>query len=290
MTGPIREMEAVLGHRLQVGSIERQSDRRGVYHVVAWSHLEVSSLEQSAVAVLRQLQTVAGSVLHRWRLDARPGVDLDQVTAYYWEPPEQFGLSAFTSSGVSLQYNTWKAGPELLQPPGLHESIEEFSQHARNVHHYYNGRSMPLVKVVEGRQETSDFLLTLDVWIRSSNKRKLLDLHWPEFAKHLPEGVELVDIAKRSFDQGPFKLKVQKVFRQLTDDQAVAACLTAVAGLRIRLEHDNAGRLKWLGASEVPKPDAIGIVGYSLVQIIQPIAVATNRPRASATAMVDGGT
>jgi hypothetical protein len=288
MTGPIREMEALLGHRLQVTRVERQEKLPGVYLVEAWSILEVESLEQSAVAVLRQLQKVSSPVFQSSQLDADPTSNGEQVISYYWGPPEQIGLPKFTSSGVLLSYNNWRGRPEDLAPSD-ENNIDALSRRARDAHLYHDKRTMPIMQPVDGRSGTEDFLILLDVWIRASTKPKLVALHWPAFKERLPEGVELLEITTRSYDKGPFKLKLQRVLHQVTDDQAIACCLMMAGALRLEFEYDDLGKLKRLSASKVPGgSDHTGIVAYSLVPITQTTKVATNSPPAAVSAA--GGT
>lgn len=261
--GPIHNLESILGHCLQVRTIERDPKRRGVYHVDAWSYLETQSLEQGSVAVLKQVQRLASPVLQAFAFNSAPTSQSDDVISFYWGLKEQFGLPKVFSTGVLLKHD-----PNPFEPvnPRADEDIMELWRDAGSLEHQSLVRSAPLITLLD-IGPSRNFNMDFDIRIQTSTKRKLLDYHWPKFKDAWFKGdIDLIDITDGPHKLLPYKLTARRSLTAVTDDEAIAACLTHTAGHNLRSEFNSrTGQLtRFTSASNGASPLTEGIAACRL--------------------------
>lgn len=99
---PLRAMEAVLGHRMWVGTHGVQQYPRQpptVYHFDAWSYVEAETADDA----LHALRTVVATMTNETEDGARDPDDDYYITSFYWTPLADFADGRFRSSGVQLR-------------------------------------------------------------------------------------------------------------------------------------------------------------------------------------------
>lgn len=253
-------METALGQRLSNIHIQPDPDnRRGIYHVEAWSYIDAASAIDACVFVLKQVSKVAEPILQPWSLTA-DNCD-DQLISYYWDVAEQFSMHKIISSGVRLVcwHQAERSVEELEEPLELWQEIGD-------IVHRSQIASAPRIELPAQQDHLQNFSIDFDVEIYSPTKAKLLAVHLPEFCeRRFQTDVEVVEIATRSLEKGPFKIRLQQSVPQVTETAAIALCLRWYASARVTLNSDKDGKMiSFSGETVNRRQGANGITTYTL--------------------------
>ena len=190
---PLRDLERVLGHRLHVDGYildGRAWVEPGLYRFDAHSYIEAETIDAAVVGMLNQLRTVTTRVLQPAVYPLRRNLvctsaDLDEATigAFYWQPPDQIGLTQFVSSGVLLHLPKRPIDPKRA-----------------------------IVRLPPRIQDRADYEIIYDITIFCSTHAKLMNYHWPKFRdRYFPDGCDLVEVALRTGTGMPNNLKVRRI-------------------------------------------------------------------------------
>lgn len=259
------QVAAQLGHGLQMrdGSIEADAKRAGVYHVDAWSYLEAQTVPQAGTAALREALALSDSVRAPQAFNAAPNENEDAIIAFYWDDCEAAGLPNVRSSGLMASCN-----PQL--DPATWPDLSAYEAESRaGIEALRNDiLAAPLIDLGPADAAQRDYQLDLDLRIYASTSAKLLDQGWPEVRKKWFNGdAELIQVAKRPYDRGPFRLKARKYLDRITQDQAVASCLQFGAHGGLTVEADAAGLLTSVTGLHATHDQGVNnIVGYTLTR------------------------
>ena len=222
---PLKDHERVLGHRLHVEDwVRYDTIPEGVRKFEAFNYLDTPDPALAAYATLKQLSPLSdwfGMSWQGYNMAATAFTDdPDEATicAFYWNPPDQFGMPQFQSSGVLLRLDDLNSKP--------------FDARDR-----YNRAARPIVGVPPLASMRADFTVEFTVHIICGDKQELTNYHWPRLQESKwPDGVLGFEIDARTYLGKPNIIRVRKVLRSIREHDAVAYCLSFAPSFRIRLD------------------------------------------------------
>lgn len=251
---PLKDLERVLGHRLHVeGWVRYDSMPEGVWKFEAFNYLDVADPALAAYATLRQLSLLSdwfGMSWQGYNMAATPFTDdPDEATicAFYWNPPDQFGMPKYQSSGVLLRLDDLSCKP--------------FDKQDR-----YNRAARPVIVAPSLPHKRADFLVEFTVHIICRNKQDLMSHHWPRLQESKwPDGVSDFEVDDRTHLGKPNIIHVRKLLRNIHEHDAVAYCLSYAPSFRIRL--DTSSDFHLVGKRQPSRDYSDGIVAFYMKRI-----------------------
>ncbi len=81
-----------------------------------------------------------------------------------------------------------------------------------------------------------NFAVTWHVHVQTSNKRALMETHWPLLQDRFGKDAEMIDLEKRSGDIGPFKFSIRQSLPLIGDDELIRKLLDQSDGLAVTLQ------------------------------------------------------
>lgn len=255
---PLKELERALGHRVHVESrLRYQQMPPNVWKFEAFHYLETAEPALAACSMLTQLSQLSGWLGMSWqglnqRATTKSG-DHDDATicAFYWNPPDQYEMPRYVSSGVLLKLVN--VGVDI--PFVNYDRRDRFCQLAR-----------PVVQLPIERVRRADYQIDFIAHIVCGNKHDLMRLHLPRFqAENWPEGVNDVDIDMRIHAGKPNIIRVRETLKQVPEHEAIARCLGFAQSFRIKLDLDDGLRL--IGERYAGRDYGDGIASFVMTRI-----------------------
>ncbi|MEQ1694972.1 MAG: hypothetical protein ABL901_03940 [Hyphomicrobiaceae bacterium] len=206
---------------------------------------------------------MASPILQAFTLNSVPTSRSDDVISYYWGLKDQFGLPKVFSSGVLLKHDP---NPFEAVYPRSNEDIMDLWRDTGSFGHQGLVRSAPLIALLDAGPRRN-FTMDLDIGIQTSTKQKLIDYHWPKVRDGWFKGdIDLIDITAGPHKLLPYKLTARRTLIAVTDDEAIATCLTYTAGHNLRSEFEPpSGRLiRFTSTSNSTDPLTEGIAACRL--------------------------
>lgn len=248
---PLRDLERLLGHRLHVEDWMRYNVMPdGVWKFEAFNYIDTTDPALAAYATLKKLGTLSdwfGMSCQGYNTAATALTDdPDEATicAFYWSPPDQFGLQRYQSSGVLLRFDDLNSEP--------------FDARDR-----YNRAARPIVGVPTLPNMRSDFMVEFSVHIVCGNKQDLLSFHWPRFQEaKWPDGVSDFEVDAKTHSGRPNVIRVRQVLRGVREHEAVAHCLSYAPSFRIKL--DTGPDFHFVGQRQLSRDYSDGIVAFDM--------------------------
>jgi hypothetical protein len=251
---PLRELERVLGHRLHAESWMRYDNMpEDVWKFEAFSYLDTADPALAAYAILKQISQLSywfGMSWQGYNTAASTSDDPDEATicAFYWNPPDQFGMPHYQSSGVLLQL--------------IDMSTKPFDQRDR-----HNRLARPVVGVPAVPKSRADYSVVFTVHIICGNKQDLLSFHWPRFQKsRFPGGVTHFEVDARTHAGKPNIIRVSQVLHGVRECDAIAYCLAYGQSFRIKL--DTHRDFHFAGERRISKDYSDGIVAFDMTRAL----------------------
>ncbi len=263
----VPQIEAALGHRLYVdeAAITQGDAANGhLFHIDATSHLDAENTEQAAAAVLQHALLLTPRVKVPFAFNPNPSAEEPEIVALYWDDCAETGMPEVRSSGViarfwpGLEPETWQDLASF--PPADQPEIEAY----RNA-----VLATPLIRLGPPASGRHDYQADFDLRIYAATSARLLEHHWPGVRKSWFNGrAELIQVAKRAYDRGPFRLKVRKYLEAVTEDQAIASCLRYCASDGLSLTLDGNGAFQQITAQHATQDMGVSnIVSYTLTRL-----------------------
>lgn len=251
---PLKDLERVLGHRLHVEDwVRYETMPEGLWKFEAFNYLDTPDPALAAYATLKQLSLLSDWFGMSWQGYNRAATaftdDPDEATicAFYWNPPDQFGMPRFQSSGVLLR-------------------LEDLYSKPFDAQDRYNRAARPVVRVPSLPSMRADFKVEFTVHIICGNKQELMNSHWPRFQESKwPDGVSDLEIDARTHLGKPNIIRVRKVLRGVPEQDAVAYCLSFAPSFRIKL--DTGPNFQLVGQRQPSQSYSDGIVAFDLKPI-----------------------
>jgi hypothetical protein len=233
---PLKELERALGYRVHVESRLRYKQMPpSVWKFEAYHYLETAEPVVAACFMLTQLSQLSGWFGMSWHgfnkqaTTASDDPDDATICAFYWNPPDQYGMPRYVSSGVLLKLVD--VGVDV--PSVNYDHRDRFCRLAR-----------PVVQLPIGSARRADYLIEFTAHIICGNKQDLMDLHLPRFqAANWPKGVNGIEIDMRTHAGIPNIIRVRETLNQVGEPEAIARCLEFARNFRIKLDVDRGLRL-----------------------------------------------
>ncbi len=230
---PLKDLERALGHLLHVESRHRyQQMPPNVWKFEAFHYLNTADPALAAYSILTQLSQLSGWFGMSWQgFNTRANTasdDSDDATicAFYWNPPDQYGMPRYVSSGVLLK---------LVDVPGgvNYDRRDRFCRLAR-----------PIVQLPSASDRRADYMIEFTAHVICGNKQDLMNFDLPQFlAANWPESVNDVEVDARTHAGKPNIIRFRQTLHLVHEHEAFARCLGFAQGFRIKLDLDNGLRL-----------------------------------------------
>jgi hypothetical protein len=233
---PLKELERALGHQVHVeGRLRYQNMPPNVWKFEAFHYLDTAEPALAAYSMLTQLSQLSGWFGMSWQgfntraTTASGEPDDATICAFYWNPPYQYGLPRYISSGVLLEL----VDVAVDAPRVSYDRRDRFCRLAR-----------PVIQVHSAPDHRADYLIEFTAHIICRNKQDLMSFHLPRFqASNWPEGVDDVQVDARTHAGKPNIIRIRQTLHQVREHEAIARCLGFAQSFRIKLDLDSGLRL-----------------------------------------------
>lgn len=265
----LKDVEALLGHKVQAEwmktdeFVQNYADaevRDSLFHVDAWSYLEVESIEQAAVHTLKQVQKLT-TQLSTYQFSLVSQED-SFISIYWWYTKEDRLLPHFLSAGVQLSISTIST----WDTKGCDE--EEGQDKVYCLEYLERKRTRPVVRLSPPNRTKADYIAHYEVTVKASSQQKLLSYHWPKLQQKFSSHVTMINLKKRANNKGNFRFTIEQELNDVTEQQAIITCLSITGGtVKIELDEED-GLISFGTVDQSPElpPDWEGIFSFRLTK------------------------